>query len=582
MCCSPRTDQGGVGRFPNTETGRTWSGHFRHAHQQRHFLRSAAYWLSGRKQTVPRAELWGAIQILSRVDGKTNIQIPIDAKYVTRGIAYRGDLVQGPNGDLWSILFQLIHERSGVTDFIKVKSHLEDAGPSVIKQNKIALHHILANFVADVVAEEAAKRLLPDLNLERKAKWAERVGVGVAKRLALVQADIWAKRREAGDIYELDPLVVEEATCTRTVFSTLLDELAHQGHLLVRHNKGLRCKVFNVYRSYRQFRFWSRHPCVPRPNAAAFISQFKNKKRQLINTSAGNSCHILDQSGERNKTSSKHDEKELYHCTSLGYRDIQRTHSHPEHFPLLVALEPELDLAHTHQCCDYSLSQTAEQSGESHHVLTKTAWLWHGGHRGGELPPSRTLVNPELHNGQISTTQKDGTSPFPRRNALNGTWYSAWSLLLAAKSSCVVFLVVLGLVRYLWWKMGTKLGRSQLHVKLVGRFFSARALLCQTPHLPCLDGRVWFPGTTHRAIKPYQKVWMQSWRTARSLIRLGTKCWVNSLGVKWKQHCRPLWAPVRPASRCRLSSGFVATSEHAVISGWSAGSFSPCAKHTAR
>ena len=60
--------------------------------------------------------------------------------------------------------------------------------------------------MADVVAEEAAKRLLPDLNLERKAKWAERVGVGVTKRLALVQADIWAKRSEAGDIYELDPL----------------------------------------------------------------------------------------------------------------------------------------------------------------------------------------------------------------------------------------------------------------------------------------------------------------------------------------------------------------------------------------
>ena len=61
--------------------------------------------------------------------------------------------MQGPNGDLWSILFQLIDERSGVTDFIKVKSrsHLEDDGPSVIKQNKIAFHHMLANSQADVV-----------------------------------------------------------------------------------------------------------------------------------------------------------------------------------------------------------------------------------------------------------------------------------------------------------------------------------------------------------------------------------------------------------------------------------------------
>ena len=72
------------------------------------------------RQTVRRAELWGAIQILSRIDEKSNIPIPIDAKYVTRGIAHRGDLEQGPNGDLWSILFQLIDERSGVTD-TKVK-----------------------------------------------------------------------------------------------------------------------------------------------------------------------------------------------------------------------------------------------------------------------------------------------------------------------------------------------------------------------------------------------------------------------------------------------------------------------------
>ena len=42
---------------------------------------------------------------------------------------------------------------------------------------------MLANSLADVVAEEAAKRLLPDLNLERKAKWAERVGVWGGKTI---------------------------------------------------------------------------------------------------------------------------------------------------------------------------------------------------------------------------------------------------------------------------------------------------------------------------------------------------------------------------------------------------------------
>ena len=52
------------------------------------------------RQTVPRAEPWGAMQILSRVAEKSNIQIPIDAKYVTRGVTHRGDSEQGPNGGL--------------------------------------------------------------------------------------------------------------------------------------------------------------------------------------------------------------------------------------------------------------------------------------------------------------------------------------------------------------------------------------------------------------------------------------------------------------------------------------------------
>ena len=143
------------------------------------------------RQTLPRVELWVAVQILCRIDEKSNIQIPIDTKYVTRGIAHRSDLEQGHNGDMWSILFQLIDERSGVTDVVKVKSHLEDEGRSVITQNKIGFHHMLANSLADVVAEEAATRLLTDLNLKK------------AERLALVQADIWAKRGAAGDICEL-------------------------------------------------------------------------------------------------------------------------------------------------------------------------------------------------------------------------------------------------------------------------------------------------------------------------------------------------------------------------------------------
>ena len=173
----------------------------------------------GARQADPRAELWGAIQALSCLDETTNIQCLMGAKYVRKGVAQRGELEYGPNGDLWSILFRCITRRSGKTYVIQVKSHLEDDSPSAIKQNKIAFHQMQANSLADVVAEEAATRLLPEMNLEQKSKWAERTGVSLEKRLDLVQADIWTNRDEAGDIYELDALLEPTEVSTLSFFS---------------------------------------------------------------------------------------------------------------------------------------------------------------------------------------------------------------------------------------------------------------------------------------------------------------------------------------------------------------------------
>ena len=59
----------------------------------------------------------------------------------------------------------------------------------------------------------------------------------------------------------------------------VLDELGHQGHLLDRHNKRLKCKACNVYRADRQFNFWNVTPCVPRPCAADVVSRFRKKEK---------------------------------------------------------------------------------------------------------------------------------------------------------------------------------------------------------------------------------------------------------------------------------------------------------------
>ena len=446
---------------------------------------------------------------------------------MTRGNAHRGDLEQGPNGDLWSILFQLIDERSGVTDFIKVKSHLEDGGPSVIKQNKIAFHHMLAHSLADVVAEEAAKRLLPDLNLERKAKWAERVGIGVAKRLALVQADIWAKRREAGDIYELDPLLVEEATCTRTVFSTLVDELAHQGHLLVRHNKGLRRKVCNVYRAYRQFRFWSRHPCVPRPSAAAVISQFEKQEKTAHQQV---SRKLVSRSRPFWRTQQNFQQTRRERTLALHFFGLSGHPVHtqsPEHLPLPVSLEPELDLAHTHQCCDYTISQAAEQSGESQHVLTKL-------HVGGMEGKRR----------QIASFADPGGPRAPLRSNFDDPegWDTSGSEEECAQRDVVHRMAPVAGRPIIKCGISGCNGSCSLSVVENGYKSGMKPATCRTcgktfprPNISGIKSRIASPTRS-------QKSSVLSWSEALC----------EQSRVKWKQYGRPLWPPVRPASRCRF------------------------------
>ena len=132
---------------------------------------------------------------------------------------------------------------------------------------------MLANSLAVVVAEEAAKRLLLDMNLEHRPKRADRRGFFVAKCLALVQADTWAKREVEGDIYKLDELREPAQVSTLSSLEKLVGETANSPG-------GLRCQACNIYSALRQLTLWSKTPCFPRPSSRDVISSFSAKKRQ--------------------------------------------------------------------------------------------------------------------------------------------------------------------------------------------------------------------------------------------------------------------------------------------------------------
>ena len=285
----------------------------------------------------------------------------------------------------------------------------------------------------------------------------------MAKRLALVQADIWAKRGAAGDIYELEPLVVAEETRTRSAIGKLVDELAQQDHLLVRHNKGLKCKACNVYRADRQFTFWIRTPCVPRPCAAEVISQFRNKKRQH-NTYTDDLAYG----------------KSVFPSVSL---DMQGTDTHMDRLSQLVSPEPEGDFAHTEQFITcVSPSQVGEQCDGSRMFRRQSHLRGMGGksrklgscQRCGEHTDMRRMTHAPLRSNLDDPEEWE----LPVLTAkVYGMKHIARNLLRVAQSASVERRVVPGLVRHLWWDMGIQLGRSQIRVGFVGRPIGSRNVL---------------------------------------------------------------------------------------------------------
>ena len=223
---------------------------------------------------------------------------------------------------------------------------------------------------------------------------------------------------------------------------------------------------------------------------------------------------------------------------------------HLEHLPLLVSLEPEVDLAHTHQRCDYSISQAAEQSGESQHVLTNL----HVGGMEGKRRKIASFADPGGPRAPLRSNFDDpegwDTSGSEEECAQRDVVYRM-ALLLAAQSSSVVFLAAMVLVPLSVVENGYKAGEKPATCRTCGKTFPR-------PNISGIKSRIASPTRS-------QKSSVLSWSEALCEQSRGQveTVWPAAMGS-----C----APSEPVP---FSSSFVATSEHAVISGLSAGSFAP-------
>lgn len=81
------------------------------------------------QQTAPRAELTALLHTLNSIDTTRQYIIYVDASYVVDGFKKRGkeqrDHAFGPNGDLWTRVYNRRDVISDHVQLIKVKSHLE-------------------------------------------------------------------------------------------------------------------------------------------------------------------------------------------------------------------------------------------------------------------------------------------------------------------------------------------------------------------------------------------------------------------------------------------------------------------------
>ena len=251
------------------------------------------------RQTVPRAELWAAINMLKLANEALDLSIGIDASYVTKGIDNIDRLAKGENGDLWSILAQLQSKRSGTLTLFKLKSHLDEEGPKALSEGRISFHNLLGNALSDEAASHTNKVVQTDFNVQRSARKAEILSYSVAKRIALIQADIWKHNETNEEKYELDPVPKRASFKQASANACAFMQALKSGHRLYPHQKGFKCDHCKVYRAKNNFDYWLRNKCAPKLPASLLVAKRRKQGAEILSASANSKADPVEEKPNR-------------------------------------------------------------------------------------------------------------------------------------------------------------------------------------------------------------------------------------------------------------------------------------------
>ncbi len=229
------------------------------------------------RQTVPRAEIWGAALLVCAAPREGPFEIVLDAAYVAKGLGSRGDLLRSPNGDLWSMLYNVIDGRNGPVAVSTVKSHVIDEDVPGIVLGKHRQDHVVGNELADAAAEAGASLFKGEEQAaSRRIGFVVDQACRIATRIARIQVRIW-RARNGADIYELPamPTFNEELEDPSKVARDIFLEIARKGHRVSRANGGLRCGRCGVFRGWKSREYWTTTPCRHRASAEQAVKRLR-------------------------------------------------------------------------------------------------------------------------------------------------------------------------------------------------------------------------------------------------------------------------------------------------------------------
>ena len=169
-------------------------------------------------QSVPRAELYAFVWIIEHTAG--NIIVAIDAHYVIKGFRKGCKGAHSCHQDLWRRLWEAISRRPGIVQVVWVKSHLtlETAQAAGVEP-----WAFIANWIADDLAEEAAKRVALPFHVYEPVNTAESLAWKIRQRLIGVFLAWAALERPPNERLELVARVPK-----RRVVEELLENTRHQ------------------------------------------------------------------------------------------------------------------------------------------------------------------------------------------------------------------------------------------------------------------------------------------------------------------------------------------------------------------